>query len=180
MATPQHTGKASITKDLDLSDAMGIIQHHAIEEARRKLPAAQQDQDVEELLRRSDFVDYFKYELAKGIAQVLAINDDNVLGVYVYDPNSPEDRDVEAEAPINVALNLIVKVARFSAALGALMTALELELIAHLKELPSPMFANCASILNANFVTEEDVQKGKGFAAMLSSMHTPPLRVWPH
>jgi hypothetical protein len=72
----------------------------------------------------------------------------------------------------------LVQVAKPSAALEVLIVSLDKELTAKLRALPSTRFAERASVLDVNLLTEEDVRLGTGYAVMLSSVFAPPLKVW--
>ena len=80
--------------------------------------------------------------------------------------------------PVDATVHLLVLVNSSSAALEAFISALDRALTASLTSLPSPKFAERDSILDVNLLTEKDVESGRGYAVLLSSVFTPPLKVW--
>jgi hypothetical protein len=86
-------------------------------------------------------------------------------------------RDQEGQ-PVDATVHLLVLVKSSSAALEAFISALDRALAASLTSLPSPKFTERGSILDVNLLTEKDVESGRGYAVLLSSVFTPPLKIW--
>lgn len=154
------------------------IRDDALTLAQDKYAVFQRGSDIASLLRHPDFFEKFKYGLAAGLAEALAANDGRMLAVYVYDPSINPDSETGEDLPLDATLHLLVLVSSPSAALGAFVTSLDRALTASLKDLPSPLFARRESILDVNLITEKDVRLGLGYAALLSSLFAPPLKVW--
>lgn len=134
--------------------------------------------EAKSLLARPDFFDYFKYGLAAGVAKVLAANDQRVQSVYMLDTTSNADNEVAAELPPDPTVSLIALVTASSAALEGFIGALDRALLASLKELGSPHYAQREFILDVNVVTVEEAELGIGYGHMLKSLFAPPLKVW--
>lgn len=133
---------------------------------------------VGRLLERRNFLEYFKYELARGVAAVLAANDQNIRAVYIQDTVSNPDNDIAGELPLDVTVSLIAEVTVTSAALKGFISSLDRTLLASLKELGSPLYAQRDFILDVIVVTEDEIRFGTGYAHMLKSVIAPPLKVW--
>ncbi len=88
------------------------------------------------------------------------------------------DSESGEDMPMEATVHLLALVAAPSAALESFVAALDSALTASLKELPSPLFASRESVLDVNLITEKDVRLGLGYAALLSSVFAPPLKVW--
>jgi hypothetical protein len=161
-----------------LEDVAETIRDDAVEGARLKLSPFQSDLSLEHLLENDSFVDYFKYGLASGIASALAANDTHVQAVYVYDPSANPGGEAGGSMPVEVTTHLIAKVSRSSAALEAFIASLDKALVRSLKSLPSPLIQSRTYILDVTIVTAEDVQRRVGYAALLSSMFAPALKIW--
>ena len=161
-----------------LDEVVETIYQDALALAQERLTAPMRGLELERLLRRPEFVDNLKYGLATSIANVLAANDPRVLAVYAYDPSTNPDSESGEEMPIDPTVRLLVLVQSSSAALEAFIASLDRALTASLKALPSPKFEPRTSILDVNLLTEQDVQAGRGYAILLSSVFAPPLKIW--
>jgi hypothetical protein len=182
MTTPTLTHKTE-WKEADvqvsyLDEMAETIRDEALAQAREKLRVRYRDLNPARLLHRPDFLDYFKYALACGVAEALAANDRLVQAVYTYDPALNSDSEWSEERPLDTLAHLLVVVKKPSAALEAFVAALDRALTAVLKALPSATFAQCESVLDVSVITEQEVRLGLGYAAMLASVFAPPLRVW--
>jgi hypothetical protein len=161
-----------------LEDVTETIRDDAVEEARSKLSPFQSALSLEQLLEEDGFVDYFKYGLVSGVAKALAANDKHVQAIYALDPSANPDSETGASLPVEMTMHLIVKVSRSSAALEAFIDSLDKAMVRSLQSLPSPRFQMRTSILDVTVVTVEDVRHRVGYAALLSSMFAPALKIW--
>jgi hypothetical protein len=161
-----------------LEDVTETIRDDAIEQARSKLSPFHANLSLEQLLENNSFVDYFKYGLVSGAAQALAANDKNIQAIYVFDPSTNPDSETGASLPVELTMHLIVKVSRSSAALESFVDSLDKAMVRSLQSLPSPLFQMRTSVLDVTVVTVEDVRRRVGYAALLSSMFAPALKIW--
>ena len=113
-----------------------------------------------------------------GVSNALAANDPNVQAIYAYDPSTNADSETEEEITPDATVHLLVQVTMPSAALQAFIASLDRALLASLKDLPSPRFAQRESVLNVNLITEDDIRHGANFAGLLSGVFAPPLKIW--
>jgi len=171
----QETPRPSVTS---LQEVAETIQIDALQYAHTKFTQPIRATDLAEVLQRNDFIDYFKFGLAERIANTLAAHDEHVQTIYYFDPNLNSDADTETYAPLDANVNLLVQVESKSAALESFIAALDEALVQQARKLPSPPFASLASILNAILITEEDVDQGRGYAVLLSSIYLRPRQVW--
>jgi len=169
-----------LSKISSLSEAAETIRNQALDLARAKLSSRQQDLSLGELLGRRDFVDYFRYTLAQETAQVIAAYDQNVEAFYLFEESANPDAETEDFLPTeDVTIHLLALVTSKSAASDAFITSLDSALTEAVNGLPSTAFAERTSILNVIPVTGEDVENRRGYAALLSSVFGPPLKIWP-
>ncbi len=161
-----------------LVEVAETLREDALERAMKKFTSYARDLPLAELLKRADFCDSFKYELALGVAAVLAANDQRVQTAYIYDPSGNPDGVEGIEVSPDATLYLLVKVSTPSAALDAFVSSVDRALTANLKELPSPLFAQRESILVVSLISEEDMVLRRGCAALLASIFAPPLKIW--
>lgn len=161
-----------------LTEVAETLREDALARARMKFTPHERNLSLAQLLKRTEFCDYFKYELALGVALVLAANDRRIQTAYVYNPSDNPDGCEGIEVSQDATLHLLVKVEALSAALEAFVTSLDRALTASLRELPSPLFAQRRSVLVVDLISEEDVVLRQGWAALLSSIFAPPLKIW--
>ena len=161
-----------------LDEVAETIRDDAIAQARQKLGAAQCRTGLDSLLRRPDFVGYFQHGLASGVVNVLAASDQAVHAVYTYDPSINPDDEVDTCLPHDAAVHLIVVVAAPAAALETLISALDRALVASLKELPSPRFAQRESLLVVSLVSRDDIPYDTDCAGGWVGLFAAPLEIW--
>ena len=162
----------------DLAEVAETIRNDAFTLAYQALPVAQRDGDVQRLLNEPAFFSRFKYRLCAAVARVLAANDPRVSAVYTFDPCANADDELGVELAPDATLHLLVLVSTPTAALESFVDSLDRALTMSLKYLPSPTFALRDSVLDVNLVTEEEVQLGVGWAALLRSVFAPAIEIW--
>jgi hypothetical protein len=150
----------------------------ALAEAATKLMPIQQDLGLEYLFQHRNFVQNFKYSLAKGVAQTLAQHDKRVRAVYWFEPAANPDVEAGEYFLVGPTIHLLVLVEAASVALDTFVAALERGLIERLNELPAALFTECRLLLDVNLVTLEAVKHRTGLANLLSSIFAPPLKLW--
>ena len=161
-----------------LNEVVETIIGDALEWARMKTPPIRQEQDLDILFQQHDFFCNFKYGLADGVGRVIGEYDVNVLEIYLFEPCANPDFQSGEEMPIDGTINLILVVSSSTAGLEAFIASLDRSLTQSLKELPLPILARYDSVLNAILITKKDLELGKGHAALVTSIFTPPLKVW--
>lgn len=131
-----------------------------------------------ELLRQGDNRARFHthHSLAQQVAKALGDMDKNVSSVFVFDYDAtPEDLafgDSSCVSPIH----LIVRAERKTEDLYALVAAMENALVEDYARCVGPGQLKC--LLDVQVIDAEDVEKRRGYAAVLSSLHNRPIQVW--
>ncbi len=166
------------SKVLPLPELAETLRDEALGQAQQKLSPLQRGSDLGKLLETLAFLDAFKYGLASGVARALSENDKSVQAVYTYDPSTNPDSESGEDLPMTATVHLLVRVVKSSAALEAFIATLDRELTVKLKSLPSDKFARLESVLDVNLVTEQQVRLRAGYAALLSSVFAPPIKLW--
>lgn len=161
-----------------LDEVVETIYQDALTLAQERLSAPLRGLELKRLLRRTEFVENLKHGLSVGVANALSENDSRVKAVYSYDPSTNPESDSGEELPIDPTVHLLVVTEASSAALEAFIGSLDRALTATITALPSPKFEQRTSILDVNILTDQDIQKGRGYAVLLSSVHAPALKVW--
>jgi hypothetical protein len=178
MISNRTTTVAPVRMVLPVQDRAERLTGDAVAQARQRMALCQRDEDLKTLLGVPAFLNAFVHALGCGVAQALAENDQFVQAVYTYDPSLNPDSESGDELPASGTVHLLVRIAKPSAALEAFIASLDKALTAKLRELPSNTFAQRTFVLDVNFLTEDDVRLGAGFAAMLSSVFAPPIKIW--
>ena len=95
----------------NLKKTIKIIRNKAIQKSRTKMPLPQQNDALSRLLESRDFVQYFRHALAYEVAQVLAIYDQHVQAVYLFDESLNPDAETEDYLPyVDLTIHLLLKV----------------------------------------------------------------------
>ena len=162
---------------IDIQRRVKDIRDDAIKYAVSKLPAASQDEDLLTLSQRQDFLPHLKCGLAKGVGDLLAQNDEQIKAVYLFEPDANPDLESSFFDYLDATVHLLLLVGTPSAALESLITVLDRALTRDLKELEIAVYANYPSVLDVVPITDEDVRMRRGFAALLTSIFTPPIRI---
>ncbi len=167
------------TEVTHLAEVAETVRDDALQWSRAGLGVVERDLGLEHLFKRANFVDRFKYGLAKGVAQSIAANDQRVQAIHLFEPQSNPDLDTGDDLPIEAAVHLLVQVSASSPALEAFIASLDRALINRLRELPTDLFASREWILDAKLITEDDVRDNRGYACLLGSTFSPALKIWP-
>ena len=173
--TIERTSRPTVTS---LQEVAETILADALQFAHDKFTQPMRAAGLEELMQRHDFIDYFKLGLAERIANTLAAHDEHVQAIYYFDPSLGSDAGTETYTALDPSINLLIRVKLKSAALSSFIAALDDALAREVRKLPSPYYGSLVTILNAILITEEDVEQGRGYAALLSSLYLKPRQVW--
>jgi len=134
--------------------------------------------------------DYFRYGLAKEIGNYLGQVKATVKDVYLYEPESATEGSPVAEAEwatgevvngktsLTRGLELIVWVTGQKDLLLPVIETLDQQLTAEYKMLLGPAVSAMPGFLTVDVIDDQDVQKRVGSGALVSSLHTRPLKVW--
>jgi hypothetical protein len=119
---------------------------------------------------------YAHHSLAEQVAAILGDLDDTVQSVYVFDFDAtPEDLAFGEAAPPS-PIHMIVRTRRKTEALYALIRALEGALIEEYASRVGP--DRLQYMLDVQVIDDEDVEKRRGYAGLLRSLHNRPIQVW--
>lgn len=147
----------------------------AFEYTARKMHIADVE-TVPSMLRagRADARGYFEYALAHTLGEHIGALDDEVQGVYLYDPEATPEDMVFAEFP-ETLIHLVIWARRKTGALTSLLEALDRAVTA---EFANRIGSKQSSLLDFQVVDDAEVNSRMGFGAMLAWVHNRPLMVW--
>ena len=130
-------------------------------------------------LRMGDPVvaEYWRYGLAQQIGHYVGELDKDVQGIYVADYDATAEDIAFGTPPAAASLiHLIVWVARKTAALTALLDALDRSLVAECaRRLDMDRLTH---LLDAQVVDDVAVKDRSGYGAMLASTNQKPIQIW--
>lgn len=182
MSTSTQTIKVEVENPsewvVNLQEIAGTICHDAIEQTRAKFPPKERNLPLSELLPRPEFFERFKYNLARGVANALGTYDPRIKAVYLADPALNPDAETEDELPLDTEVHLLIQVEANSAALESFIASLDQALIQYIDDQASPLVSKVGSMLNTILITQDDITHRRGFAALVSSIYAPPVRIW--
>ena len=129
-------------------------------------------------LRRGDRTacDYFHYGLAKEVAQSLGAADQSIKAVYVVDYDATSEDLCFCDSMANPLIHLIVWAQPRTAALAAIVTAIDRAVVRRYGDLVS--LPELTNYLDVQIVNDTDVKERLGYGALLSSVHHPPVKIW--
>jgi hypothetical protein len=159
----------------DAASAAATTIEAAFEYAAAKLHL-EDVETVASMLRagRADARGYFDYALARELAEHIGALDDEVQGVYLYDPEATTDDIVFAEFPVTL-VHLVIWARRKTGALASLLDGLDRAITA---EFANRIGNKQTSLLDFQVVDDAEVNSRTGFGAMLAWVHNRPLMVW--
>ncbi len=176
--TTLEIAKIDLSKS-PIDDLAEIILRDAIEMARQKINPMYLDRELTALIRDRTFFEYFRHGVARGVAEGLAANDKTVIGVYGFETSdNPYSVSGEDHGP-DLTVHLLVLVEKPTEGLKAFVASLDRVITSQMVALSPPNYEQIESVLDISLITREDVKKRLGLAALLSSVHAPPLKVWP-
>jgi hypothetical protein len=119
---------------------------------------------------------YMNYGLARQVAQTLGMMDQTVRTVYLFDEDAMPEAFILGRRPLALSLHLIAWVERKTQALGALIQALDRSLVAACQIILDS--DDLEHVLDVQLVDDGEVQKRIGYAALITSLHNLPMRIW--
>lgn len=176
---PDKTKTKPHTKQVtQLEEIAETIHHDALEVSQAKLSTFQRGMSLSQLLQDPLFLESFKRNMADGVAKAIGASDKQVTAVYTFNPSANPDAESGDYLPLDGSIHMLALVNNASAGLEAYIASLDRALAASLRELPSPTYDQGTSVLNVILITEKDVEQRRGYAALLTSIFAPPLKVW--
>lgn len=175
----KKTGKKDrAVQIVQVEEIAKTLREDALQLTSEQVSRFDRGKDLAELFEQFDFIERFKYNLAKGVARSLAQNDERIQAVYQFGESANPGVDGGEYTLIDPSIHLICLVDVPTAGLQAYMDGLDRALTGELKSLPTSCFAKLSSALDIAVITREDVDQRRGVAALLTSLHAPALPVW--
>ena len=158
----------------DFEQTVNEICEKALNDAKAQLHPLLRSTELNQLKKRSEFVQAFRFALEHRIARKLALWYPNVQAVYRFD-----ERRHKPGSPWDGSIHLLVKVSRLSNTIQAQGQKFDQSLLKWLQELSWLRFQKRQSILEIQQVTPREIRQGISYGAMFYAVYTPPIKVWP-
>ena len=158
----------------DLGQAANELCEKALDDAKSRLHPLLQNNELERLAQRVEFIQAFKSSLEQRIARKLAAWQPGVEAIFQFDQTRTENRETW-----DGSIHLLVKVPRPSDALKSLGRKLDRSLVRYFRQLGWSRFQELQSILEVQQVTPRELRHGTGYGAMFFAVYTVPVKVWP-
>lgn len=126
-----------------------------------------------------DVCDYVRYSLAKQVGDYLGQMDQTVKAVYTFEAEPGEIDDATARRRAGASgISLIAWVDRKTAALSALVAALEAGLSDRRRAIGCAKATPACYFLDVHMVDDVDVRERRGYGALVDGLHVRPVQVW--
>lgn len=181
MFTVQQNFEAKVTSlemSLDLPKIVQAIRDDALAQARSRLSPLSKNLPLEKLFLRQNFFNSFKFELAKGVSKVIGEHNSYVIAIYIFDPYLNPDAETEDDLPLDAGIHLIIVLRSSSPDLYLFIANIDRALAELLHGLPSIFYKEGDSIIDTIFISWEDIVNHKGNSSLLTSIFSPPTRIW--
>jgi len=176
--TKKKESKIQGIKVSHVEDVTKQLLEDSINTALEKVSRYNRNKSLEDLFQDHDFFEQFNYILSTKIAELFAQNDERIQAVYQFGESMNPGSESGEYLPIDPCVHLLCLVEKSSAGLKAYIDGLDRALTKEMVDLPASCYAKLSSVLDIIIITKEDVQKRKGYASLLKSLHAPPLCVW--
>ena len=120
---------------------------------------------------------YYNYNIAKQLAEVLGSWGKDIRAVYAHDYEgaTPEEACFENVSPFSL-VHMIIWAERKTNALDALVETIDRAMVQHHRHMLG--LNKLEHVLDAQVIDDEDVRSRTGYAVLLKSIYQPPIQVW--
>ncbi len=119
---------------------------------------------------------YLHYSLGVQVAEALGALDENLKSVSMFEYDATTEDITLAENDQPTPIHLIVWTERRTEALQALTAGFDRALLKDYARLIDPR--RRTQLLDVHFITDNDVVRRIGVAALVSSLYNPALKIW--
>jgi hypothetical protein len=162
---------------LNVAELAENIIEQAFSHANRKLIGSDA-KNYEDYLAQRNYLEIFRSGLCNAVTEALIENDSSIISVFRFDPNANPDSETEEDMTADGNVYLIAVVERVSKALVDFAKSLDRALTERLNEFPQTIFKSYSSVLDIKFVTPEEIENRRGFGILLTSVFSPPAKLW--
>lgn len=125
--------------------------------------------------------EYFRYGLAKGVAEFLGSMDKQAKAIYIYDTidSSPTwDSRVPDKPNLSSGVHLIVWTTRKSPALSTLVDSITRTVAEESRRISCPNANALCHQIDITIVDDHEVNNRIGYGALVHSLYVRPIEIW--
>jgi predicted nucleotidyltransferase len=129
--------------------------------------------EVEEKIRNNHGASNstFRYALAKEICRQLVFDHEEIEACYLFGSSLTD------AAKITSDIDLVIKVTRKSKTLENSVVQIDKRILNYYKRNMNGSAKGIRKMLDVYFVDERDIQERRGFATVIQSTHSPPIKI---
>jgi predicted nucleotidyltransferase len=129
--------------------------------------------EAEERIRNNDGAanSTFRYALGKGICEQLALYYGEIKACYLFGSSLSDTANVTSD------IDLIIEVTRKSSALSNFVAQLDKRILDYYKANMNGSAKGILKMLDIYFVDDTDIRDRRGFASIIQSTHSPPIKI---
>jgi len=145
----------------------------ALEETQKKCGASNLDQVVKGLKEGNGcYHGYFRFYLMLHVLECLASKIRGLRAIYMFGSTMDGSPDITSD------INLLLYVSKKDPKIKKTMEGLNTMLTDNYRELLNLKTKDCFRLLDLHYVTDKDIKSHSSAAAMLGSIHDPPMLIW--
>lgn len=158
-------------------DTARIVSNQALEFCAQKMGLGDRNAAASRLQQDDDNAcQYYRYSIAKQVAESLAALDKNLKAAYITDYDAtPQDLCFNKGNQMPL-IHMIIWVERKTKALNSLVEGLDRALAQHCADVLG--LPRLTHLLDVQVVNDEEVHGRIGYGAMLSSIYNRPIQIW--
>lgn len=168
----------SVPNRLDPVNAVESMIVKSLKTSAQKMELSDIETLVSHLNKRNSMaINYFRYDVARELGEVLGKWDKNIKAVYFWDNDDTSTAEGSLEnKPVFSLIHMIIWSQKKTKALNALIEAIDRVMVQQFRGLTG--LIKLENVLDIQVVDDEEVRNRTGYAALLNSIYQPPIQLW--
>ena len=168
----------SVPNRLDPASTVESMMGKALKTSAHKMALSDTETLVSHLNKGNSMaINYFRYDVARELGEVLGKWDKNIKAVYFWDNDAASTAEESFQnKPVFSLIHMIIWSAKKTKALNALIEAIDRVIVQQFRGLTG--LTKLENVLDIQIIDDEDVRNRTGYAALLNSIYQPPIQLW--